>query len=299
MYSTGKENRVITNRRDKPEQKPIAWHSAFRDVIQLALYPYRNSLSFVFEHPLNSEPLRIDAVIIKKKPGKAINNPIGAIFRGVNIVEYKRPGVHLSVSDFHKAGAYALLYSVQNRVETGDMSISFVAEAYPRKLIEYLRGVYGFEVRERWPGVYYVEGYIFAVQIIASRGLVEEGGGIWLKELRGGLNGERLREIIEMGRKMPEGAPFSAYIDTLMRANPRGVEEIVAMSGETFEAVLEKYGLTAKWEAKGREKGREEGREEDWKEVVKRLRKHGMDPKQIAEYLELPLRTVSKYLKAG
>jgi DNA-binding NarL/FixJ family response regulator len=36
----------------------------------------------------------------------------------------------------------------------------------------------------------------------------------------------------------------------------------------------------------------EEGREE----AVKRLQKHGMDPVEIAEALELPLNTVFKYL---
>jgi hypothetical protein len=96
------------------------------------LYPYRNCLSFEFEHPLNSEPLRIDVVIIKKERGAVIDNPIGAIFRDVHILEYKSPGDHLSVGDFHKAGAYARLYSAQNGVETTDMSISFVAEAHPR-----------------------------------------------------------------------------------------------------------------------------------------------------------------------
>jgi hypothetical protein len=61
---------------------------------------------------------------------------------------------------------------------------------------------------------------------------------------------------------------------------------MVAMSDASFEAVLEECGLTAKWEAKGIEK------------AVKRLRKYGMGPKQISEALELPRRTVSKYLKA-
>ncbi|MDR0710617.1 MAG: hypothetical protein LBF77_11190 [Spirochaetaceae bacterium] len=302
MYGIGKESQVIATKKDEPEQNPVTWHTAFRDVIRLTLYPYRHSLDFIFEHPLNSEPLRIDAVIIKKKPGVVIDNPIGAIFREVNIVEYKSPGVRLSVKDFHKVGAYALLYSVQNGVETTDMSISFVVEAYPRKLVEYLRKVYGFRVKERWPGVCYVEGHQFVVQIIVSKGLGDGDGGIWLKELRGGLNGERIWEIIKMVEKMPEGAPLSAYIHVLLRANPRGFKEIMSMSDISFEEVIEECGLAAKWRAEGQEEGREEGREkgreEGREEMVKRLQKHGMDPKQISEYVELPLGTVFRYLKA-
>jgi hypothetical protein len=52
---------------------------------------------------------------------------------------------------------------------------------------------------------------------------------------------------------------------------------MMTMPDASFEAALEEYGLTAKWEAKGR------------KEAVKRPQKYGMGPKQIAEAPELPL----------
>jgi hypothetical protein len=60
---------------------------------------------------------------------------------------------------------------------------------------------------------------------------------------------------------------------------------MVAMSDASFEAVLKEYGFTEKWKAEGME------------EAVKRMQKHGMGPKQISEVLELPRRTVSRYLK--
>jgi flagellar biosynthesis/type III secretory pathway protein FliH len=145
-----------------------------------------------------------------------------------------------------------------------------------------------------------------------------------------------------MSGKMPKGAPLSAYLYTILRANSSGLREMMAMSDASFEAVLEEYGLTAKWEArglerglekglekgiqkglqrglkkglqqglqKGREEGKEEGREEGIQkglqkgreegreEAVRRLQKYGMEPKQIAEALELPLGTVFRYLKA-
>jgi hypothetical protein len=41
---------------------------------------------------------------------------------------------------------------------------------------------------------------------------------------------------------------------------------------------------------------REEGREEGREEVAKKLRKHGMRAEEVAEYLELPLETVFRYL---
>jgi hypothetical protein len=79
--------------------------------------------------------------------------------------------------------AYGRLYSVLNRVETRDMTLSFVTAAHPRKLLDYLRREYRFETGEPRPGIYHVKEGIFAVQIIESKRL--EGGGIGLGDLRG------------------------------------------------------------------------------------------------------------------
>jgi hypothetical protein len=182
-------------------------------------------------------------------------------------------------------GAYARLYSVQNGIETRDMTISFVTASHPRKLFDYLKKEYRFEVSERQPGIYYVEGDIFPIQMIETKRLRGEEVGIWLKELRAGLKGEELKKIIEVSREMPKGAPLSAYLHTVLRANSPGFKEMVAMSEASFEAVLKEYGFTEKWKAEGME------------EAVKRMQKHGMAPKQISEALELPRHTVSRYLK--
>jgi hypothetical protein len=286
----------------------ITWHTAFRDVIQLILYPYRTILDFEFEHPLNTEPLRIDVVIIKKQPDRVIERPLGAVFRGINIIEYKGPGDYLSVADYHKAGAYVRLYSVLEKADIGDMTMTLVGERYPKKLMEHLRGVCGYEVEEKWPGIYYVRGDIIPVQVIETRKLGGGGGEIWLKNLRGGLKGEELREIIEgSGREAP-GLSVAAYMHMILRANDGGVRELAAMSEMALEKVLEECGLIAKWEARGLEKGRTEGLEKGlekglteglekgWEKAVKQLQKHGMDPAEIAESLELPLATVFRYL---
>jgi hypothetical protein len=249
----------------------------------LTLYPYRDLLSFVFEHPLNSEPLRIDVVIIKKERGAVIDSPIAAIFRETNIVEYKSPGDHLSISDFHKVGAYARLYSAQNRVETKDMSVSFVTAAHPRKLLDYVRNNYRFAVREQRPGIYAVEGDIFPTQIIESQRLGGAEGGLWLKELRRGLNGKAIRRILEKSRAMPEGAPLSAYVYTVLRANGPGVKEALAMSEVSLEAVFEEFGLTAKWEAKGWEKGLQEGLEKNRQALAEKDRALEKTNREIEE----------------
>jgi DNA-binding transcriptional regulator LsrR (DeoR family) len=59
------------------------------------------------------------------------------------------------------------------------------------------------------------------------------------------------------------------------------------MPDMTFDELMEECGAAARWEAKGLEK------------AAKKLWKHGMDPAEIAEALELPPDTVSRYLGAG
>jgi hypothetical protein len=267
---------------------PKDWHAAFRDGIRLTFFSYRQALSFEFEKPLNTEPLRIDAIIVKKAPELVIDKPLGAVFRGHNIIEYKGPEDYLSVADYHKAGAYARLYSVLEGVEITDLTITLAGLRYPRKLLKRLRDVYGYTIHEIAPGIFQIEGEILGLQVVEMGRLREEDGGLWLRDLRGGLKGEELRGILEKVRGMPGDAPVSAYVDRVIRANSPALEEILKMSDITFDEVMEKYGIAARWEEKGLEKGLERD--------VKKLRKHGMDPAEIAQALELPSDTVSKYL---
>jgi hypothetical protein len=215
----------------------------------------------------------------------------------VNIIEYKSPGDYLSVEDYHKAGAYVRLYGVLNRAEIADMTLTFVSESYPRKLLAYLGGTHGYQVEERWPGIYYVAGSeVGGTQIVETKRLREEDGGLWLRGLRRGLKGEELREILEESRGVPKEVSPRAYLWMVVGANEAKYKELLTMSS-AFEKVMEECGLTAKWEARGREEGREEGRKEGLEEAVKRLQRHGMNPVEISRALDLPLATVIRYLE--
>jgi hypothetical protein len=66
---------------------------------------------------------------------------------------------------------------VQNGARAADMSVSFVADAHVRKLPAYLQREHKFGVTEPWPGIYYVKGDLFAIQIIEGKRLEETAGG--------------------------------------------------------------------------------------------------------------------------
>ncbi len=69
------------------------------------------SLIYDAEHNLSREALRIDLLIIKKKPETVIKNEIGTFFLGHNIIEYKSPDDNMNIDTFLQG--FVLCLSVQ------------------------------------------------------------------------------------------------------------------------------------------------------------------------------------------
>jgi predicted transposase/invertase (TIGR01784 family) len=87
-----------------------------------------------------------------------------------------------------------------------------------------------------------------------------EKDDIWLRDLTGGLNAERLKRVMEESREMPKGSPLSAYVNMVLRANPRGLQEVLKMSDAALESIFEEFGLTEKWIEQGIEQGEEKAK---------------------------------------
>ena len=71
--------------------KKIQWHPGFVAAMNLEFALSRDGLVFQKEYNLNTRPLAVDLLIIKKEASVQIDNEIGTIFRGHNIMEYKSP----------------------------------------------------------------------------------------------------------------------------------------------------------------------------------------------------------------
>ena len=148
----------------KNEQKSgtshIPWHPAFVEALQLELEEYRDSLEFFPEYQLTTEPMRIDCVVIKKAKDVVIEKNFAAIFRDVNLLEFKSPDDYVSIADFYKVYAYACLYVSLEKIPITSLSISFVESHYPKKLLRHLRNIRGYAVEETASGIYTVKGDI-------------------------------------------------------------------------------------------------------------------------------------------
>jgi len=240
------------------EEEDIPWHTAFFEAIQMELDEYSRDLQFTSEYPLNTQPLKIDVVIIKKTKDIAIDKNIASIFRKENIVEYKSPQDYVSVGDFYKVYGYACLYIALNKVDVKDMTLTFVESHYPRELLAHLREVRGYTVEEKLPGIYIVSGDILPIQIIDNRKLSSEEN-IWLKDLYNKLDAEEKRrltaEIQRLGKD--KVARMKAYLYVVRKANLKSLREAGEMFDidKAWDKLLVESGDAARWEAKGEARG--------------------------------------------
>jgi len=240
----------------KPQ--PLAWHPAFVEAIQLELESYSAYLEFHPEYQLTSEPLRIDCLVIKKLPDLVIKKNIAAIFREINLLEYKSPQDYISIPGFYKVYGYACLYASFEKVPINTMTVSFVESHYPRELIFHLRETRNYKVEETSAGIYTVKGDILPIQIIDSRKLSAKEN-LWLKNLYNKLQVAEIdRLTTEIQRKGKE-AKVQAYFNVIAEANFDVMEEAINMrdAAKSLDEVLVRTGVAARVEAKAEARGEE------------------------------------------
>ena len=108
-------------------------------------------------------PLRIDLLIIRKKPGEVIKNEIGTFFLGHNIIEYKSPDDSMNIDTFYKVLSYACLYKADtdtvDEILDTDITVSLIRERKPVKLLRQLEKKY--QVKQAGKGIYRYESAEF------------------------------------------------------------------------------------------------------------------------------------------
>lgn len=111
---------------------------AFCAAMCLELVKNKAELVFNKEYNINIKPLQMDLLVVKKSADVLIENEIGRIFRGRNIIEFKSPNDELNLDVYMKVLAYVYLYKAQekhmNEIMPEDITLSFVRESYPREV---------------------------------------------------------------------------------------------------------------------------------------------------------------------
>lgn len=137
-------------------------------------------------------------LVIRKSPDICIQNEIGKIFKGHNLLEYKFSGNDMDIETFLQPFGYAFLYlAYADNYENirDDITVSLVREKKPKKLFRQLSRK-GFVVKEDGKGIYQIQGlHFFTVQVIVSSELNEKEH-IWLNSLTRAMEEENAERLI-------------------------------------------------------------------------------------------------------
>ncbi|MDR1325333.1 MAG: hypothetical protein LBK00_04770 [Treponema sp.] len=290
------------------------WHTMFYGALELILDS--KLFSYQFQRELTKEPLQIDAIIVKKLRDVEPVEKIAKLFLRENIIEFKGPDDYLSVEDFYKVHAYAYLYrSTTKSALIKEMTLTFVEKRHPRNLIEHLEKELGYRVEWKWPGIYYVHGGHFPVQLIETK-LLEDSENIWLKHLDKGLGVEELATLLNAEYDAEKHEAHTRYIKPLVEANLITLQEVSRMATLSLDDILVDWAVRhpAIKERLARELGfiplevfeaerlkaeqlkAEAAAEAEQQKTIQKLNKKGWTDMEIAEFMELDLKTIQTYI---
>ena len=222
----------------------IQWHPAFVSAMQLEFKEDRGKLLFEKEHNLNTKPLQIDLLVIRKEETGKIENEIGKIFRKFNVFEYKSPGQSLDIDSFYKSAAYACLYKSYGKTVNGrkaeDITVSIIRDGRPEKLFQHFEE-YGIRIENPCHGIYYIlDNVLFPTQIIVAKELDGEHH-TWIKSLTDKMKEKDIRRLIRDAGHLTEKQDkefADSVLEVCFRANEQIIEKLKG-DDTMSEALLE------------------------------------------------------------
>lgn len=185
-----------------------------------------------------------------------------------NIIEYKSPEDSLNIDDFFKTVGYAYLYKglgeYVNQIPLKELTVSLFREIRPVKLLKELKE-YGCTIQEYAPGIYYIEGLMIPIQIIATRELRTKIHPS-LKILTENLERDDLCDFMECVNSFTEPGEkrnADAVLQVSISANQEKYDQIRRSDSAMCDALKElfKDELEESYE-NGKLEGRTEGRQE-------------------------------------
>ena len=296
-----KEKNVIKNKKEE-QSELIQWHPAFCSAMKLELIKNKKDLSYHSEYGLNSKPILVDLLVIRKEENVVIENEIGKIFKGHNIFEYKSPDDEMNVDTYFKVLGYACLYKAQaekvNGIVAEDITISMIREAKPIGMFRWFKEQ-GYDLEERYKGIYYIRNYsLFATQVIVL-GELDPPVHMWLTALSKKLTKERTEQLVMEinGLSEKDECEFAdSVLQVAMKANKEMFQEVKEADDMCEELIklMEPELNEAKRIAK--EEGRKAGMEAGKKAGMEAGKKAGMEAGKKAG-MELGIEGFIKLLK--
>ena len=278
--------------------KIIQWHPGFAAAIDLEFAANRQDLIYEREYNLNTKPLVIDLLVIKKKEEVQIENKIGAQFRKYNLLEYKSPDDSLNIDTFYKTTAYACLYKSYGKtvdeIPANEITISIIRDSKPYGLFHYFENN-KIKVTNPYRGIYYIKNEVpFPTQIIVTKEL-DTKYHTWLKSLSDKLGKQEIKSLLEKIEGLNESFDrrlADSVLEVAMQANKeivkklRGDESMCQALWEIMEPEISQIvdERTQKRVEEEKQKLLEEQNQSILR-IVARLRKLGTEDVEIKEIL--------------
>lgn len=224
-------------------KESIQYHPGFIGGLGVLLWKYREKIDIDPEKWISKQGIRMDVLILKKDPEVVLDNDMCRIFRGHNILEYKRPDDDLTIDVFAKLMAYAYLYksrgSSVDTISFKDMTATVYRHGYPRGLFSKLKDN-GMEVEEAYPGIFRIQNAApFPVQVVVGKELDPVEYAMF-RVLTPGAAEKDLDTFHKMAFRQREEL-YREYIDSIIRvsvpANRQLYEKLTKEGGHMYEVL--------------------------------------------------------------
>ena len=286
------------------------WHPAFCSATKLELVKNKKDLHYHSEYGLNTKPIQIDLLVIRKSKGIMIENEIGKIFKGHNLFEYKSPKDKLNVDTYFKTLAYACLYKTKattvNGIDANDITISILRESKPIGLFQWFQS-HGYEIEQKYAGIYYIKNHFhFDTQIIVLKELNSKLH-LWLASLTQAIEEDTAKTLILEINNLTEKDDCE-YADSVLQVAMKEnahtflkLKEVSAMCEELAKLMEpEMREAKRKAEKEGMEKGMQKGMEKGMDlsiTIINKLR-DGKSIEEIAKETGAEINAIKKFRKS-
>lgn len=209
----------------------IKWHPGFASALKLEFYENRNDLEYSEEIVLNKEAIKMDMLIIKKKPGIILQNTLGEHFRQHNIIEFKSADDDLNIDTLFNVIGYACLYKSYGKTVDAipfyDVTITLIRKRTPKGLLSYIRN-HGGSIDSKGNGIYDVTWHMpFPVRVIVNK-FLDFSQHTWLAAIRNDLTIDELKAIIQKARSYTEKDArmnIDSAMSVISQANTANLDE--------------------------------------------------------------------------
>lgn len=277
----------------------IQWHPAFHASIQIEFKDEAEKLTFDSEHLLSKKPMQMDELIIKVTGNEVIHKNIGRIFRRYNIVEYKSPDDYLTINDFYKVYGYCCFYQSDTeevyKIPPEELTITFICNHYPRKMIQHLKDFRKLDTVRIEPGIYYITGDPFPIQLLVTKEL-NPNENRWLQSLRNDVSKpEEITTLLKEYEKNKSSKLYQAAMNVITRANWNAVKEVKESMCEALrELMADEF---KEQEERVTKQVTEQVTEQITTQIIKNLYDTIKDIEKIASLLKMPVEQVERAIK--